>query len=777
LLNERSNGGLSVERKSMKPEPNTPRRVTKAQRAALLAPPSDQPAAATFGLADNSFSEINLDLIDPDLDQPRKFFDEQKIAELADSINADEPGGKKRGVIQPIIVRPAAGGRYKIVVGERRWRAARLAGLLTIPVIVREMGDDEALDLQLAENADRDDLHPLETAAAYQRQLERPGMSLDKLSAKVARDKRTVRRWLSLNNLAPEARAAFAENKILLGHALELARLTAEQQPEALEACFNYDAELVTVTDLREWIEDELFLGLGDAPFDVIDAELVIHAGPCSLCPKRTGSQSALFDDIDDKDTCTDPACYESKTQAHIAARRAVVQANEGREPLRVTAEWNAPEEGVLRRGQYTRAVPGECEHTQPAVLENRNEAGVAIHVCAAQGCETHQSHIGYTSAETAEERHARQQKEAAEKRAETLREATRAQAFRALCKQEIRLDTPEVLSLIALRVWHSIGGKGELMKLFGWSGESWEPKVIERIVALRGSKQTAFIATCLLAGQPLHTYVANGVYRNEFAEALPRFGLDWAALERQALIALELEAARKKPLAPAGGYVREFGIAEVREPVSNSITEIMVYRDGDRIAAIIVESEKIEVFPTLADFSRATGLIYIGDAFISDEELREWTRDYEADTPFAAEFENRRARLAQMETEGNGWTELAGSLRAYLEKWQPAYNELKRVWDSFSQPVKNLHDSPDKPNPKDSDLFIERREAIKTALKQGRKVTFQQAGSAVVFEVSAVRGVISRQTIWVMTSGGRFDVRPEDALVIEEADAEKKKP
>jgi ParB family chromosome partitioning protein len=161
--------------------------------------------------------------IDANPDQPRRRFDDESMAELAESIAA-------RGLIQPIVVRPR-GGRYQIVAGERRWRAAQRAGLHEIPVVIKEIPDSATLELALVENIQRQDLNPIEEAASYQRLMRDFGHSQDELGRIVNKSRSHVANLVRLLELPPPVRDMVAEGRLSMGHARAL--VTAED-PEAL---------------------------------------------------------------------------------------------------------------------------------------------------------------------------------------------------------------------------------------------------------------------------------------------------------------------------------------------------------------------------------------------------------------------------------------------------------------------------------------------------------------------------------------------------------------
>jgi ParB family transcriptional regulator, chromosome partitioning protein len=197
----------------------TPRRgLGRGLGALLSAVPSDGEALA----------ELPIDGIDPNPRQPRKAFDSAAMDELASSIRAS-------GVIQPVIVRKVAD-RYQLVAGERRWRAARQAGLSRLPAIVRDVTDAESLEIALVENLMRQDLNPMEEAEAYQRLLADFGWTQDDLAQRVGRDRSTVANSLRLLRLPPEIQDDLRAGRLSMGHARALLALPIPSEQLRLRA-------------------------------------------------------------------------------------------------------------------------------------------------------------------------------------------------------------------------------------------------------------------------------------------------------------------------------------------------------------------------------------------------------------------------------------------------------------------------------------------------------------------------------------------------------------
>lgn len=182
----------------------------------------------------NQVVTLRIADIEPNREQPRKDFDENSMAELADSI-------ARHGVLQPLLVRPIFGGGYQIVAGERRWRAARMAGLAEVPVVVREMNDSEVMELALIENLQREDLSPLEEAQGYQTLMQRYDLTQEDISKTVGKSRPSIANALRLLNLPEIIQKMLEEGKISAGHArtllsfpneelmIQAAKLVAEQ--------------------------------------------------------------------------------------------------------------------------------------------------------------------------------------------------------------------------------------------------------------------------------------------------------------------------------------------------------------------------------------------------------------------------------------------------------------------------------------------------------------------------------------------------------------------
>ncbi|MBR3610237.1 MAG: ParB/RepB/Spo0J family partition protein [Oscillospiraceae bacterium] len=174
---------------------------------------------------DSGISTVRLSEIEPNLSQPRKDFDEEALGELADSIAA-------HGILQPLLIRPTKNGMYQIVAGERRWRAARLAGLSEVPALIRELSDEETDKVALIENLQREDLNAVETAEGYKRLMDKYGMTQEQLSEAVGKSRPAVANTLRILNLPKEVLPLVSSGSLSAGHAKAILSAPEEKRTE-----------------------------------------------------------------------------------------------------------------------------------------------------------------------------------------------------------------------------------------------------------------------------------------------------------------------------------------------------------------------------------------------------------------------------------------------------------------------------------------------------------------------------------------------------------------
>jgi len=181
---------------------------------------------ATSGAGDDGVRSLPVDLIHRGRHQPRRIVEESALEELAHSV-------RSRGIVQPIVVRPLAGGGHEIVAGERRWRAAQMAGLRDVPVVVREYSDSEAAAVALIENIQREDLNPIEEAEGYRTLADEFGLTHQELADTVGRSRSSVSNTLRLLELNFDVRTLVEQSELDMGHARALLALSGAEQSRA----------------------------------------------------------------------------------------------------------------------------------------------------------------------------------------------------------------------------------------------------------------------------------------------------------------------------------------------------------------------------------------------------------------------------------------------------------------------------------------------------------------------------------------------------------------
>ncbi len=208
------------------------------------------PTATPFAAAKREFFECAIEDVHPAHNNPRQVFDAERLRELAESIRA-------QGVIQPLVVRQRDGGQdgFSLIAGERRWRAAQLAGLKTVPVVVKDVSPSQAFELTLVENLQRADLNPIEEAEAYQRLQTEFGYTQEQLSARVGKERATVANSLRLLKLPTSVRARVATGELSMGHARAL--LGLEAQPAIERAAARVVQKQLSVRQAEELVRRE----------------------------------------------------------------------------------------------------------------------------------------------------------------------------------------------------------------------------------------------------------------------------------------------------------------------------------------------------------------------------------------------------------------------------------------------------------------------------------------------------------------------------------------
>lgn len=262
--------------------------------------------------ADNSIEEIastsavKLKIMDiePNRDQPRKIFDEDALAELADSI-------AKHGVIQPLLVRPMPDGSYQLVAGERRWRASRMAGLTEVPVVIKELSDDEAMALALIENLQREDLNAIEEAQGIKALMDTLALTQDEAAERVGKSRPAVANALRLLKLPDSVIALVSDGKLSPGHARALLGFKDEQ--DIIETADLIIEKGLTVRDVEKLVKKRNKEPKAEKPaarrasyYDEVELALTDFLGRKVKVGTKPGKESGVLEiDFFDKDDLT----------------------------------------------------------------------------------------------------------------------------------------------------------------------------------------------------------------------------------------------------------------------------------------------------------------------------------------------------------------------------------------------------------------------------------------------------------------------------------------
>lgn len=270
---------------------------------------------------------------------PRTTFDEEAVNELANSIES-------KGVIQAIVVRPAnKPGKYELVCGERRYRASLIVMKKhpernDIPANIRELTDDEARELQIIENLQRKDVHPMEEAVAFKGLIDLKKFEVKEIAARVGKSETYVAQRLKFNDLVPEFQKAFYQNRMKIVDAQKVCVLSAETQKHLWEEEF---ADSTGTIEIQRWKLNQYQGKLSEAPFDVTDATLQKKVGACTTCPFNTASNAVLFPDEKGTGTCLNIRCFKDKSA--VSFERRLAEALEDPSVILVTSSYQPGEE------------------------------------------------------------------------------------------------------------------------------------------------------------------------------------------------------------------------------------------------------------------------------------------------------------------------------------------------------------------------------------------------------------------------------------------------
>lgn len=472
------------------------------------------------------YIETTLSLIHPSPTNPRKTFPAEEMAEMIDSV-------KRHGILQPILVRPwpscyAAGEgqvpAYELVAGERRYRAAKGAGLESIPVMIRNLSDHEVLEIQIIENLQRKGLHPLEEAESYELMIRDHGYNADQLAEKIGKSRAYIYGRMKLTALCTTARLAFLDGKLTASTALLIARIPSEDlQVKALDEITGSWEGILSYRRAADVIQQEFCLYLDKASFPQENLLLVASAGGCSTCPKRSGTHPELYPDIKRADVCTDPDCYQAKTQAWLAYQRnqakeegkKVISGDEARKiNIGISHDKYMP---LDRRNYELEGAPTYRETLAQAdveiVLVEDPRSGTLVEavertaMASAMEAAGHKPERDYRQEERELERKVRAENEYRRRLFAAWHNEMQAQ----LASDERPDFEPEELRLVASTLWNSLYGESQEVVMGYWAQpstekESWSKRhamvreVAARIQTMSRRELILLMVDCALA-------------------------------------------------------------------------------------------------------------------------------------------------------------------------------------------------------------------------------------------------------------------------------------
>lgn len=331
---------------------------------------------------------------------PRRRIVEETIESLAASI-------RTQGILEPLIVREKSE-KYEIVCGERRYRAAAVAAVTELPCLVRELSDEQVLDIQIHENLHREDVHPMDEAYGYQFLKERLGCDVKELALRVGKSEGYVLNRLKLNSLFEGAQKDVDEELLPLSYALEIAKYSPETQKVIYGEVYKKEGkyigneyvyepikgQTVPFRSFIDWINTNIHHLLSKAPFDAKAINLHEDGLACIKCPDRTGAAVNLFEpnQIGKKDACLNPACFKQKAETSVQVKRRELAEKRGVDVSEVplVRSWSYSDGNGYLGSQSATIISGgknggsgkECDQAISAIDIEATNYGKTLQVC-----------------------------------------------------------------------------------------------------------------------------------------------------------------------------------------------------------------------------------------------------------------------------------------------------------------------------------------------------------------------------------------------------------
>jgi ParB/RepB/Spo0J family partition protein len=319
---------------------------------------------------EDRFESLRIEQIIESKTNQRKDFYPEKLKELSESI-------KVHGIIQPLIVRKLTPNNlYELVAGARRLRAARLIKLATVPVIIRQLSDEQAQEVQIIENLQRQDIHPLDEAIGYQALLNSGKYTVEALAEKVGKSENYIYTRLRLNKLNDNFKKLFEKDIISFPVARLICRHNKELQDELYKNEFKRDEHLIkalNIIDVEDMIKEYTYKNLNAlAPFELTDEKLYPQAGACSACPKNTAVGNQLFPEYSKEHLCTDNKCFEMKLKLHLETIEKKLK-EKGEEVVKISTSYYSKDKNIIGSDKYNTCKKDD-KGAKKALIVDANE-------------------------------------------------------------------------------------------------------------------------------------------------------------------------------------------------------------------------------------------------------------------------------------------------------------------------------------------------------------------------------------------------------------------
>ena len=523
---------------------------------------------------------------------PRRRINEETLESLADSI-------RTLGILEPLIVRQKDK-KYEIVCGERRYRAASKAKVIELPCIVRELSDEQVLDIQIHENLHREDVHPMDEAYGYQFLKEKLACDVKELALRVGKSEGYVLNRLKLNLLIKEAQKDIDDSHLPLIYALELAKYTPEIQKLIYGEVYRKEGkyhgdryvqiplkgQTIPLKSLVEWINTNIHRLLSTAPFDPKATNLRTDGLACVNCPERTAAAVTLFEpnQIGKKDACLNPDCYRLKAENHVKKLRRELAEKAGIGPDEVPIvrtfchsdgkEYLGTESATVIDGK--RGTPKTCKSVVIGIDIESDNYGRTVQVCLkSSGCKIHWSerkapHQHFTKERCAEAESAERLEAHRVRREEIwnakVAEAVRIRVFKQAAESfEKKFSIADIgidfLPQLIARFWRMTGSgdSNNLNAVVKYILAEWESKskdtegfsihdgrsAVEQFRKLKRHMQFRLLFLLIHCQKGTTGYGNNCISQKEVRDLAAEFEVDYAHLDAQ--VRLELCAKKHK--------------------------------------------------------------------------------------------------------------------------------------------------------------------------------------------------------------------------------------